>query len=403
MSSRSILYLVSWLATVSAGIAATLFSVYLPVIVADLLGSTAREDVARVGSWAGGAFLFGWAVGAVGFGALGDRIGRKRALALGVLTCSLGIIGTAFVQSLPMLVVLRVITGAGAGSILLLTAVMVSEAWATGDRARMVGILINAFPVGFILAGVIAANVQDFRTAYLIGGSTVVLAVVVAIAVPESAWWQRSGTLHAERHVQRERLWDAAYRRDLVVGLTLFGSMLVGLWALFVWGPTWVSSMSAPADAQRHRSVANIMLGVGSVIGGIISGPLSNALGRRRAAAVAYAGCFVVSALTFLTGMQPGTMLFGSMLLLSTFIGINQGVLSAYIPELFPTLVRAAATGVCFNAGRLITTVTVFFVGVLVMMLGGYHHAMFAFSFAYLIGLVALSMARETRGIMLPE
>lgn len=397
------MYVVSWLSTVSAGIAATLFSVYLPVIVRDLLGSTAREDVARVGSWAGGAFLLGWAVGAVAFGELGDRIGRKRALLAGVLTCSLGIVGTAFVSSLPMLVVLRVITGAGAGSILLLTAVMVSEAWATGDRARMVGILINAFPVGFILAGLIAAKVQDFRTAYLIGGSTVLLAVAVAVFVPESAWWQRSGSKHAERHVGRERLWDPKHRRDLYVGLTLFGSMLVGLWALFVWGPTWVSSMSAPEDAQRNRSLANIMLGIGSVVGGIISGPLSNALGRRRAAALAYIGCFVVSAVTFQSGMHPGPVLFAAILLLSTFIGINQGVLSAYIPELFPTLVRATATGVCFNAGRLITTVTVFFVGVLVTTLGGYHQAMFAFAFAYLIGLVELSAARETRGITLPE
>lgn len=397
------MYVVCWLATASAGIAATLFSVYLPGITRHILHSSERADVASVGSWAGGAFLLGWAVGAVSFGALGDAIGRKKALIAGVLTCSLGIIATAFVTTLPMLVVARIFTGAGAGSILLLTAILVSEAWATGDRARMVGILVNAFPVGFILAGIIAANVGDFRTAYLIGGSTVILAVAVAMFVPESAWWLRRGSQLEQQHHEREHLWNAAYRRDLAVGIALFGSMLVGLWAVFVWGPMWLSSMSDPADAQRNRSTMNIMLGVGSVLGGVLSGPLSNAVGRRRAAAGGYVFCFAVSCTMFIPQHHPGPLLFGLVLLLSVGIGLNQGVLSAYIPELFPTMVRGAATGVCFNAGRILTTITVFFVGVLVSVLGGYHNAMFVFAFAYVVGLATITFARETRGTILPE
>ena len=128
------LYLVSWLSTVSAGIAATLFSVYLPLIAAELAGGSASpEFIARTGSFAGGAFLLGWALGAFLLGALGDRFGRRLALFASVLTCSIGIISTAFATSLPILVAIRLLTGAGAGGILLLTAVMVSEAWATGN------------------------------------------------------------------------------------------------------------------------------------------------------------------------------------------------------------------------------------------------------------------------------
>lgn len=403
MASRSILYLISWLATVSAGLAGALFTTYLPLIVADIVGSTDRADIARVGSWAGGAFLLGWAIGAVGFGALADRVGRKRALFLGTLLCSLGVLGTAFVHSIPMLVLLRIVTGAGAGSILLLTAVMVSEAWATGDRAKMVGILINAFPVGLIVAGAVAGAQSNFRTAYLVSSSMLLLPVAVWFFVPESAWWQRSGDLHAERHMARERLWSADHRKDLVVGLTLFGCMLIGLWAVFVWGPTWVGTLGDINDAQRHRALTNVMLGVGSMLGGIISGPLSNAVGRRKAAVLGYTGCIALSLATFLPAHQPGLVLFGLILVLSTFIGINQGVLSTYIPELFPTLIRAAASGLCFNVGRILTTVTVFFVGVLVPLLGGYHSAILTFALAYVVGLLTLRVARETRGTMLPE
>jgi hypothetical protein len=62
--------------------------------------------------------------------------------------------------------------------------------------------------------------------------------------------------------------------------------------------------------------------------------------------------------------------------------------LSAYIPELFPTAVSAAATGFCFNVGRLFTAIAVFFVGALVSLLGGYSHTLFIFSFIFLIGWV---------------
>jgi len=403
MTSRSTLYLVAWLATVGAGVASSLFSSYLPVMVADILGSTDRADIARVGSWAGAAFLLGWAFGAMGFGAMADRVGRKKALFIGSLTCALGILGTAFVTSIPMLVLVRVATGAGAGSILLLTAVMVSEAWATGDRAKMVGILINAFPGGMVVAGVIASMQPDFRIAYMMGSSMLVLPVAVWFLVQESAWWQRSGTLHAERHTARERLFSADHRKDLVVGLTLFGTMLVGLWAVFVWAPTWVGTLGDAVDAQRYRAMTNVILGVGSMLGGVLSGPLSNAVGRRKAAVAGYLGCIVLSLATFVPTQQPNTMLFVLIFVLATFIGINQGVLSGYIPELFPTLIRAAATGLCFNVGRFVTTATVFFVGVLVPMLGGYDNAIVTFALAYVIGLLALRNARETRGVMLPE
>lgn len=398
------LYFVCWLSTVSAGIAATLFSVYLPVIASELAGGSASpDDVARTGSWAGSAFLLGWAIGAYILGALGDRIGRKMALFAGVMTCSVGVVATSFATTLPVLVAIRLLTGAGAGSILLLTAVMVSEAWATGNRARMVGIVVNAFPVGFILAGLIAQNVANWRTAYLIGGSTIVLAIAVLMVVKESEWWMSSGEEHSALHKPREHIFDALYRRDLVIGVMLFGSMLVGLWAVFMWMPTWVHKMSAPELAQGNRSLTIIMLGGGSFVGGIISGPLSNALGRRSAAALGYVGCIVLTMLTFLTGLGPGVPLFALAFTLSACIGINQGVLGAYIPELFPTLIRGAATGICMNAGRLITTVTVFFVGVLVQTLGGYNNAIFTFAAAYVFGLVTLLFARETKGEELPS
>jgi len=401
MSSRIVLYIVAYLATVSAGVSATLFSAYLPVIVQDLTGMADRETIAHVGSTAGAAFLFGWAVGAVFLGAIGDRLGRRMAMFLSVLVTTLGIVATAWAPNVLALIVIRFITGGGAGSVLLLSAVMVAEAWAKGGRARMVGILANAFPVGLIVSGMIGGFIDDWRIAYMVGGSTVILAVAVLALVPESEWWVKSEDRHKERQIERERVLDPAYRRDLISGIVLFGAMLVGLWAVFVWMPTWVGTLGTPEQAQNNRSWTTIALGLGSVAGGFLAGPLAERFGRRGAAAIGYVGCAVITVATFVPTLSLDVV-FAMAFILSLFIGLNQGVLVNYVPELFPTLIRAVATGICFNIGRLATVAAVVTAGFLISWLGGFDHAILVFGIAYVVGLVTLLMARETQGADLP-
>lgn len=400
---RQILFFISWLATLSAGLSATLFGVYLPPIVQALYPTATRQDVAHVGSFAGAAFLFGWAVGGFLLGGLGDRLGRKVAFAISAIACSLGMLGTAFVQSLASLVLWRIITGAGAGGILLATAVLASETWAKGNRARVVGILINAFPLGFVLTGLFQASIADFRTAYVLGSLSIFLVLFILLFVRESEIWQARQQTTREFVAARSHVFQPQYRKDLAIGVGLYGSMLIGLWAAYTWIPVWVSSLSIPVQAQANRSLSAIALGIGAFMGGLISGAVSNALGRKRAAAVGYIGVFTTSAILFVTIREIAPLLFVLAFVLSFFIGFNQGILSGYIPELFPTHVRATATGISFNAGRLLTTIAVFFVGVLIQVLGGYDRGIFTFAFAYLIGLIVLIPARETRGSDLPR
>jgi len=400
---RWTLFFVSWLATVSAGLSATLFGVYLPPMVQALYPTATREDVAHVGSFAGAAFLFGWAVGGLLLGGLGDRLGRKVAFATSMIACSLGMLGTAFVQSLAPLVLWRMITGAGAGGILLTTAVLASETWAKGIRARVVGILINAFPLGFVLTGLFQASIADFRTAYMRGSLSILLVFLILLFVRESEIWKARKQITHESIEARSHLFQPQYRKDLAIGVGLYGSMLVGLWAAYTWIPAWVSSLSTPVQAQGNRSLSAISLGIGAAVGGLISGAVSNALGRKCAAAFGYICVFTTSALLFVTIHEIAPLLFALAFVLSFFIGFNQGILSGYIPELFPTRIRATATGISFNAGRLLTALGVFFVGVLIQVLGGYERGIFTFAFAYLIGLMMLIPARETRDNDLPR
>ncbi|MEQ1678894.1 MAG: hypothetical protein ABL876_19515, partial [Chitinophagaceae bacterium] len=67
------------------------------------------------------------------------------------------------------------------------------------------------------------------------------------------------------------------------------------------------------------------------------------------------------------------------------------------IPQLFPVNVRAAATGFCFNIGRLFTATVVFFIGALESFAGGYGNAIFMFSFIFLVGLFAILFFKERK------
>jgi MFS family permease len=399
---RTALYLISWLATVAAGLSATLFNVYLPAITTELLGGAAPFQTAMVGSYGGAAYLLGWAAGGIVLGAMGDRLGRKVSLFVSVLACSIGMAFTAVVPSVELLAVSRLITGAGAGGILLVTAVLVSEAWASGNRARMVGILINAFPMGFILVGLIHSAIHDHRLAFAFGGTSILLAVGVIFVVKESHMWER--TTAREITPAEKSVLNGKYRRDLTIAILLFGSMLVGLWGAYTWMPTWVTTFTPDAaQARSMRAITVAMLGSGAVVGGLISGAASNTFGRRRAAAFGYVGALFLSWLVFLVTREAGPLLYGCTFLLSLCIGYNQGVLTAYIAELFPTIVRASAAGISFNCGRIVTSLALISTGALVQTFGGYGEAIATFALAYVVGLGTLYFARETRGQALPE
>ena len=138
-----------------------------------------------------------------------------------------------------------------------------------------------------------------------------------------------------------------------------------------------------------------MLLGVGGLSGGFVSGWVSNALGTRKAMLLCFGGCFVLSCLLFKVNSSFNTVTVVEIAMLSFTFGISQGLLSVFIPQLFPVSIRGMATGFCFNVGRFFTAAVVFFVGALVSTLGGYGNSLFTFSFVFLLGFSILLAARK--------
>jgi MFS family permease len=132
-----------------------------------------------------------------------------------------------------------------------------------------------------------------------------------------------------------------------------------------------------------------MIFGIGGITGGILSGWILNAIGSRKSMIFCFLTCSICSFLLFRTNSSFNNLIYAEVAGIAFFFGASQGVLSVYIPELFPVQIRATATGFCFNIGRLLTATAVLFIGLLQSFLGGYGNALFIFSFVFLIGLIA--------------
>ncbi|MBO9572276.1 MAG: hypothetical protein J7497_08730, partial [Chitinophagaceae bacterium] len=166
------------------------------------------------------------------------------------------------------------------------------------------------------------------------------------------------------------------------------------LWAIFSWLPTWVQSLITEGDAPKERGMSMMLLGMGGLAGGFISGWFVKAIGLQRSMTIGFATCALLSFILFKSNDIFSPIIYLEIGILSIFFGLNMGIMSSYIPQLFPTQIRATATGFSLNIGRLITGFGVLFVGVLVTLLGGYGNALMIFSMIFIIGLIVVLVVK---------
>jgi len=387
MSRNFLLLSLCILAYICGGTVSMLMSVYLPSVVKDLLGTTDETTMSRVGPYLNAAYLAGMTVGGLAVGYLSDRFGRVKMLIISTTACGVFTLAAAVANDWLLVAVMRAMSGVGVAGILLTCAVLVSERWPANSRAVAQGILGVAFPVGIVLSGGLNVLFSDWREAFSVGVAPLAVALLVLFLLKEA---KKEETEKPNESPLRSLL-TPPNRQKLVVGAVVYGFVLVGLWAIFSWMPTWVDSLlGGGEEAGQMRGITMMVLGMGGMAGTGVSGFLVNRFGVRRTLLSNFVGLLAVCALLFLSNHSFSTLVLVETAVLSLFFGISQGALTVYVTELFPTEVRATGTGICFNIGRVFTTSSVFFVGALVAAMGGYANAMLMFSGAFVVAWLAL-------------
>lgn len=360
-----------------------------------------------VGRWMGiitALFLVGAAFGGLVFGWLGDRIGRVRAMSLAILVYS-AFTGLAyFVQTPIQLGVLRFIAALGMGGEWSLGVALVAEVWPEKHRPILAGIIGAAANVGFVLIAIFGVGFSittaTWRTVVLIGTAPALLTFIIRLFVPESHRWEQAASKGQLRPLQE--LMANGYLKTLLIAAGLGGVALVGSWGSVQWLPLWADKMVGGADPNA-KAYTQILNGVGSIVGCLIGAWLGQRMGRRAAYFALCAGSFIICQWMF-RGVHTYGALFLTLSLLSGVItAAFYGWLPLYLPELFPTRMRATGQGIAFNLGRILAAIGAVQMGTLMGIFeGSYARAGAVITFIYLVGLVLIWFVPETKGKPLP-
>jgi MFS family permease len=265
--------------------------------------------------------------------------------------------------------------------------------WAAGD---LLGVLVGAVAA---LAIVYLAAEDDLPLALRIGGT--ILGVVVAAAgflYPVIRYIGRSEASHDAAGMS---LRTTLTRMLLAAGLS--GVALLGTWGSVQWAPTWADQMTA-SQMPTAKSWTLICSALGAILGTILAALAGGWLGRR-----ATYGLLCLASLASILWLYQGHDTYGTGMLCAVFVAgfctaSFYGWLPLYLPELFPTRVRGTGQGFGFNFGRILAAIGALQTSNLMGLFdGSYPKACSVMSAVYVLGLVLILFAPETRGQPLPE
>ena len=370
-------------------------------------GLQGQELTAFVGGWMGWAtalFLWGAALGGLAFGWLGDKVGRVRAMSLSILCYSL-FTGLSYFAVQPWhLPAFRFVAALGMGGEWALGVALVMEIWPEKRRPLLAGVIGAAANVGFALIAVIAIAYPVIKTSWrwvmLIGALPAVLTFFIRLFVPESERW-RAAAEGRHTHPLRE-IFRAPLLRRTLLAIVLSSVVLIVTWGAVQWLALVGQDRAGSAD-PRAKAVTQAVSALGAVFGCLLGAWLGR-FGRRRAYFVLCVLALGVTTYLFRFTRFYDLEFFIFVLLAGGFTGAFYGWLPLYLPELFPTRVRATAQGLSYNTGRVLAGFGALQTGTLVEKLGGsYERAGATIVLVYFVGMVTIWFAPETRGQPLPE
>jgi MFS family permease len=347
------------------------------------------------------SLMLGAALGGILLGALGDRIGRTRAMGVSILFYSIFSGAGLFVTSMEQMLVLRFLVGLGIGGVWPNGVALVSECWPNVSRPMVAGIVGAGLNTGILLLSQVARlrHITPDSWRWLFGWCAVpaLLGLAVLLFVPESPRWLAArGKAVVRTSTPLRELFRPPLLRVTILGIVLGSIPMIGAWAASKWMIPWADRVGGAAQ-PGYKAVAQGYWALGAVLGSFCGAQLAGMLGRRLSYFLISLGSTVLTCGLFLF-TAPLQAAFLPVVLVQGFIAtLFFGWLPLYLPELFPTKVRATGSGISYNIGRFATAGGVFVAGALIAWFGGDFAKVGAvMGLIYSLGMVAIWWAPET-------
>ena len=301
-------------------------------------------------------------VGAVLFGLLADRYGRRPVLMVNILSFSVIELACAFAPSLTVLLVLRALFGLAMGGEWGVGAALAFETLPKEGRGTFSGILQEGYAVGSILASAAFAvffHWIGWRGLFILGAMPALLVFYVQARVEESPVWLEGAKKRRARAQLPAKAAPSMLPHNLLAFLPtfLFLVLLMTAFMSFSHGtqdlyPTFLTVYAKLKPGTV--GLIGVLYGFGSIGGGIVFGTLSEKWGRKRAIVTAALLAIPVIPL-YAYGHSAFTLGMGAVLMQFMVQGA-WGVVPAYLTELSPAPVRATAPGLAYQLGGLVTS-----------------------------------------------
>lgn len=290
-------------------------------------------------------------VGAIIFGLLADRYGRRIPLMANVIFFSVVELLCGFAPNYTVFLILRTIYGIGMGGEWGVGASLAMEAAPSRWRGILSGTLQSGYSIGYLLAAVAARFIQPhfgWRAMFWVGGVPALLALYIRSSVPESEAWKqkRAPTTRAILAVVKQHWKSAIY---LVLMMTLMMFLSHGTQDLY---PDFLKSSHGIAAVTVTYIV--MWYNVGAIVGAIFFGYISELIGRRRG---------MIAALLLSLVTIPAWAFSGPLLAIAVAAFVIQagvqgawGVIPAHLNELSPDQTRGLLPGLAYQLGILIAS-----------------------------------------------
>ena len=361
-------------------------------------------DAKKYGGIATAIFVLGWATGGMIFGSLGDRYGRAKMLGVTVLLYSLatGLSALAGFPTLPTVAaalginkiswfshlpvhyldftIFRFITGLGVGGVFGLAVALVADTVPSNVRPRALGVLQSFSAVGNVAAGLIGltialtalgASPNYWMWLFVIGALPAFLVATIQMKVKEPEAWQQANDRAISQGKKAGSYKDLfahpVWRKNALLGMILSCAGVIGLWGIGVFSTDLVGDIVTQSLTTAGKPMEEILKGkqlwgalnllffnIGAFVGMLVFTRVTEKLGRKKSFLIFFLGAFAITIFVFqMMGNVSGRwdILWMAPLMgffqLSVFAGF-----SIYLPELFPTRLRATGVSFCYNVGR---------------------------------------------------
>ncbi|EEL79272.1 metabolite transport protein yceI [Bacillus cereus AH1271] len=345
--------------------------------------------------WIGSINSIGMAVGALVFGILSDKIGRKSVFIITLLLFSIGSGLTALTTTLAMFLVLRFLIGMGLGGELPVASTLVSESVEAHERGKIVVLLESFWAGGWLIAALISYFVipkYGWEVAMVLSAVPALYALYLRWNLPDSPRFQkvekRPSIIENIKSV-----WSGEYRKATIMLWILWFCVVFSYYGMFLWLPS-VMVLKGFSLIKSFQYV--LIMTLAQLPGYFTAAWFIERLGRK----------FVL--VTYLIGTACSAYLFGvaesltvliiAGMLLSFFNLGAWGALYAYTPEQYPTAIRGTGAGMAAAFGRIGGILGPLLVGYLVASQASLSLIFTIFCGSILIGVVAvIVLGQETK------